>query len=181
MYIQVNEIGTTTYPYTLDMLKKANPNTSFPSKLTTSVLSSFGVFPVVIDVDPPFDATTYKVELSDYPEDINGKWVLKKVVVLKNQDEIAAQLEATKRSYELAVSQHLDTTVQAKGYDNIVSATSYAGYTNTFQAEGIAAGEWRSAVWSACYQILVDVEAGTRPTPTIDELIAELPTITWPA
>ena len=84
-------------------------------------------------------------------------------------------LEQAKASMESAVQSHIDSQAQALGYDGIVSACSYAGYTNEFQTEATALGVWRSAVWTKAYQVQADVEAGTIPMPTVDELILMLP------
>jgi len=40
---------------------------------------------------------------------------------------------------------------------------------------------WRIAVWEYVEQVLADVEAETRTLPTVSELIAELPVMTWPS
>lgn len=88
----------------------------------------------------------------------------------------AELLEQAKASMESAIQSHIDSQAQSLGYDGIVSACSYAGYINEFQTEAVALGIWRSAVWTKAYQVQADVEAGTIPMPTIDELIAMLPT-----
>ena len=81
-----------------------------------------------------------------------------------------------------AVQAHLDATAQTHNYDGILSACSYASSTNTtFAAEAAACVAWRDAVWADCYTIMAAVQAGTHAMPTADSLIAELPTITWPA
>ena len=72
----------------------------------------------------------------------------------------------------------LDGEALKHNYDNIVSATSYAGYVNQFQAEGIAFCVWRSSVWAKCYEIMADVLNGERQVPTETELIGELPKLT---
>lgn len=77
-----------------------------------------------------------------------------------------------------AVQAHLDAAAQARGYDNILSACSYAGAANPFQAESVAFITWRGAVWTACYAMLADYQAGTIPMPTEAELIAALPAFT---
>lgn len=93
----------------------------------------------------------------------------------------------TRRQHKLqtridAVQRHLDATAQTRGYDGILSLASYAASTHPpFAAEGRAGADWRDAVWGYCYQVLADVEAGTRPIPSIAELIAELPAMVWPA
>lgn len=73
-----------------------------------------------------------------------------------------------------AVQNMLDNAAKAKGYDSILSACSYAAYPNQFQAEGQEFVAWRGAVWAKCYEILREVEAGTRPAPTVSELLAEI-------
>ena len=88
----------------------------------------------------------------------------------------AELLEQAKASMESAIQSHIDNQAKSLGYDGAVSACSYAGYINEFQDEAVALGVWRSAVWTKAYQVQADVEAGTIPMPTVDELIAMLPT-----
>lgn len=85
-------------------------------------------------------------------------------------DQVRARLQA-------AVQAHLDATARARGYDSILSACSYAASANPYQAEGAAFLAWRGAVWQTCYQVLAEVESGTRPVPTEAELIAGLPAL----
>lgn len=95
-------------------------------------------------------------------------------VLTAPQDKIIANLTA-------AVQRHLDATARARNYDGILSACSYATDTNPpFMAEGQAAVNWRGAVWVTCYQIMGEVQAGTRSIPTEAELIALLPVMVWP-
>lgn len=79
--------------------------------------------------------------------------------------------------YIQQVQAHLDAKAQTRGYDNIVSACSYAAVPNTFQAESIAFINWRSAVWAYLYQGFADVLAGSRELPPVTSLINELPTL----
>lgn len=79
-----------------------------------------------------------------------------------------------------AVQNYMDTTVQARNYDNINSACTYANSTDhIFAAEGVACVKWRDAVWRKCYDMLAEVKAGTRAIPTAEEVIAELPALEW--
>ena len=82
--------------------------------------------------------------------------------------------EQTKQMLITAVQNMLDSAAKAKGYDSILSACSYAAYPNPFQAEGQEFVAWRGAVWAKCYEILGEVKAGTRPVPTVSELLAEI-------
>ena len=87
---------------------------------------------------------------------------------------VAEIAERNKQMLITAVQNMLDNAAKAKGYDSILSACSYAAYPNPFQAEGQEFVAWRGAVWAKCYEILGEVEAGTRTAPTVSELLAEL-------
>lgn len=89
-------------------------------------------------------------------------------------------LTMEKNKMEILVQKYLDDTAAVKGYDNIVSACSYATDTSIFGDEGRACVEFRRNVWLTCYTIMNEVLANTRPTPTEQELLAALPTMVWP-
>lgn len=79
------------------------------------------------------------------------------------------------------VQQHLDDFARTRNYDGILSAATYAtSAVPKFKVEGQYAVEARDTTWAKCYEILAAVEGGTRPMPTLDELLAELPVLTWP-
>lgn len=81
-----------------------------------------------------------------------------------------------------AVQKHLDSVAQVREYDGIVSLCSYVDTgDDTFDAEGAAGRTWRSSVWRYCKQLRIDIQAGTRTVPTIEELINELPEMEWPS
>ena len=81
----------------------------------------------------------------------------------------------------VAVQAHLDATARARSYDSALSCVSYIDSTvAAYRAEAAAMRDWRDAVWTRCYELLAEVQAGTRPIPTESELIALLPTIVWP-
>lgn len=83
--------------------------------------------------------------------------------------------------YVSAVQSMLDLKAAERRYDNILSACTYATSTQPkFQAEGQACVAWRDAVWSKCYELMEQVDAGTLAQPTIEELLAMLPTMEWP-
>ena len=81
-----------------------------------------------------------------------------------------------------AIQKELDRQAQAKGYDNIVSACSYAAQEGgaPFQAEGAAFLAWRSAVWTHAYAVLAQVQAGELPMPTPQEAVAQMPALVLP-
>jgi cytochrome c5 len=81
-----------------------------------------------------------------------------------------------------AVQAELDRQAQVKGYDNIVSACSYAAQAvgAPFQTEGAAFLKWRSDVWKHAYDTLAEVQAGTKPMPTPEEAVAQMPALVLP-
>lgn len=85
------------------------------------------------------------------------------------------------QSLTSAVQSHLDSTVKVRGYDGIMSLCTYATSTNpAFAAEGQAGVAWRDAVWAKCYEVMQAVLSAQRQAPSTEQLIAELPTFTWP-
>lgn len=92
----------------------------------------------------------------------NDQLVLKDIASLQSQIERAIQLVLDRKAGEY-------------GYDGIISACSYAGYDNPYQAEGQAFLQWRGSVWQYCYDQLGEIEAGNRDEPTVEDFIAELP------
>lgn len=92
------------------------------------------------------------------------------------------QLAATRSAIVQAVQGHMDAVAGTRGYDSIMSACTYAtSSVAQFAAEGQAAVYWRDSVWSYCYGVLGAVQAGTRAVPTIPDLLAELPAMSWPS
>ncbi len=110
---------------------------------------------------PALDPTTQNLQLLD--------GVLVAVTRLSTEELI--------RIFKEAIQAKIDTAAQAKGYDNIVSACSYAGYENPFRAEGEAFGVWRANVWAYGYKQLALIQTGARAIPTVEEFLAELPTM----
>ena len=79
------------------------------------------------------------------------------------------------KAFNNAIQTHLDKKAQEFRYDNIMSARSYAGYENPFQAEAQKLAVWASNCWVKAGEIEADVESGKRDMPTIDEVLSELP------
>ena len=96
--------------------------------------------------------------------------------------------EQQRRSFEsmrsaaiMAIQRYLDTTAQTRGYDGILSLCSYANSTDpVFAAEANAGVVLRDSCWRKGYLIMAEVAGGTRPMPTITQVLAEMPGIVWP-
>lgn len=146
-----------------------------------SILDCEVDFDDLVEEFVPFSTTaisTYPYMIDIFQKCVNGDFgtvqeYVEPIVPEPTQEELKAL-------FITSVQNLLDTKAEERGYDNIVSACSYAGYNNPFRAEGEAYGIWRANCWQVGYQILAEVEAGTRPMPTIEEVLAEMPLLVLP-
>lgn len=90
--------------------------------------------------------------------------------------------EARAKALQDAVQLHMDQAAQARRYDDIKTAITYADEpaVSRFQAEGRAFRAWRSQVWAFCYWMLDEVAAGRALEPTPAALFAVLPKLELP-
>lgn len=79
------------------------------------------------------------------------------------------------------VEKRLNDFVSTKGYNNILSATSYKGDTDpVFNAEGTRAAALRTDTWKAFYAYRDSVLTRVAPIPkTLADIDAVLPALTW--
>lgn len=172
------------YPYTYDDLRKDFKGVIFPKtleKVNVEFLNEHHIKDVVDNEGfSDYDPETQKA-FKDGIEFVNGVWQVKFTVVDKTEDDITAETLSTINVYEQNIQVILDKFAQERGYDDIKSACDYAGCNITkFDTEGTYCKNLRAETWDVCYQILSDVENGIRPLPTFEEVVAELPTPTWP-
>lgn len=97
--------------------------------------------------------------------------------------EMAARSAIVKRQIQAATQRRLDDFAQTRDYNSILSAATYATSTvPRFAADGQYAVEARDATWGKLYEMLGEVEAGTRPMPSgYAEIEPLLPKLEWPA
>lgn len=154
------------------------------SDLTGAGMPGFGYFPIVDMVDP-IDPATQKPGVPALT--FRGTDVKRRTpAVPLSEEELAARAAEQEASLTKimadAVQVMLDAKARERAYDGILSACTYAtSSVAKFRAEGQACVEWRDAVWATCYTLLAEVKAGARPILTVDELLAELPALEWPA
>ena len=95
-------------------------------------------------------------------------------VHVPTEEEIQAQLEQ-------GIEAWMNTVVAERHYDSI--DTCIARYTDSpnpkYAQEAKAVKDWNTLVWDKCWEILAEVKANTRPIPTLEEVIAELPRLVW--
>lgn len=90
--------------------------------------------------------------------------------------------EQIKESIIYQTQVRLDAFARTRGYDGVLSLCTYATSTvPKFAAEGQYGVEARDATWAKLYEILAEVEAGTRPMPEgYPDIEPELPELAWP-
>lgn len=100
------------------------------------------------------------------------------IAMLTEEDIARIQNEVIQR-----VQQQLDAFAQTRGYDGILSASTYAtSAVPKFAAEGQCAVAARDATWAALYTLLADVQAGTTPMPaSYSDVEPLLPVLAWPS
>lgn len=91
-------------------------------------------------------------------------------------------LDEQVQAFDAALVAHLDEVARQRRYDNRITCALRAGYPGPFQAEGRAFAGWMDGCNALAYKLLSEVMSGKRPMPdSPDALIAELPTMEWPA
>jgi hypothetical protein len=88
MYVKTVNGQATEFPYTALMLKRDNPNVSFPNVISEETFNSFNVFSVERNEIPEFNMRTQELYFAELPTFIDGKWVQEVTVVNKTQEQI---------------------------------------------------------------------------------------------
>lgn len=185
MYIN---IITNQYPVSEQDIRAAFTNTSFPEIFQPPEDYVF----VFASPQPVYNTVTeYTREIAPILTN-KGTWEQQWEVVKvynKQEDETAAIIAAQEVKNNLIkaniiqqTQQRLDQFAQTRGYDNILSACTYAtGQNPRFAQEGQYAVRQREATWTKLLEILAEVEANTRPKPqNFTDIETELPQLAWP-
>ncbi|MFH0782936.1 MAG: hypothetical protein V2B20_13450 [Pseudomonadota bacterium] len=130
-----------------------------------------------IEIRPEIDENTqrygvHSFDLTKEPAEI--VWAVINMTAQEIADTTRIKEEQKYQRYTEAVQKRLDDFAKTRGYDNIMSACSYAVSTNEkYASEGKCCIELRDRTWESCYSII------STATPTVEELIASLPELAW--
>ena len=172
-------------PYTqteyesIQAFRLAHQHTSFGELDTEAERNAIGLYTIEA-VYPEFDRDLQTATPLGVAQ-IDGKWCRVFSVADKPLDP-AAKDAIIARRYEDALTAHLDATAQSKRYDNRITCALRAGYSGPFQAEGAAFAAWMDQCNALGYQMLAEIQAGTRPMfSDTAAFIAEMPAMVWPS
>lgn len=177
-------INTVTHQYPLweADIRAQLPNTSFGQPFTPPEPFEW-VAPTPM---PDFDSIGQAArELA--PIMVAGTWRQRWEVVALSAEQTAANQEAqtqrVRASIVAATQARLDAFARTRNYDDIKSASDYAGCSvPQFSAEGTYCRDARAETWAKLYDMLAQVQAGTRPMPSsFSDIEAELPPLAWPS
>ena len=87
LLVKANGSTVEAYPYSLGLLRKDNPNTSFPKQPSVADLAAFNVYPVT-EANPTVGDGQHLVKVWT-PTLVSGDWVLAHEAVDLTSDEIA--------------------------------------------------------------------------------------------
>ena len=90
-------------------------------------------------------------------------------------------LKETTSEFTNLIQEYMNNEAKLNGYESLLSACSYAGAVNSYQAEGQSFIIWRSTVWDYSYAQLAEIQTGLRSMPTPEEFLLELPPRVIPA
>ncbi len=183
MYALIENGAVARHPYTATDAKLANPNVSFPAVPDDESLATLGVMRVFFTNPPTADEAMQKVVEGTPVFNANAqRWEQDWQVLALTAEELQARDTALYDSIVQATQARLDTFAQGRGYDNIVSACTYASSSVVkFATEGQYCVDFRDATWAALLAILAEVESGARQKPTgFADIENELPVLIWP-
>lgn len=187
-YAQLNEAGTSAVQiisnYNIEW--DANNYCSVEKLVEDGKSADFRIVPL-IPIGPPSFNPVVQYCFRDGCEYVDGTWKYKWTILDYSQEQATInQATIDKLLYDRIVvqTQHrLDSFAQLRGYDNILSACTYAtSAVPKFQQEGQYCVNARDITWAKLLEILAEVQAGTRPKPAgYMDIEPELPLLVWPA
>lgn len=126
MHALVKNGSIVKYPYTIGMLRKDNPNTSFPKNPTDEFLSGWSMERITKIGRPDIDHTKNIDE--DTPQQVNGVWTQVWKVTDASAEEIAQRIEQNSTSIRAERNTLLIETDWTQVADAPVDQDAWATY-----------------------------------------------------
>ena len=151
MHVKITNGNVDTYPYNVGKLRRDNPNTSFPKRISDEVLAEWGVYPVTVEVQPSYTERTQTLTQKATPTGSGSSWTIGWTVTDKSEEEV----------------QQFD--------DNVAASNRYQrnSLLSEFDWTQVADAPVDTAAWATYRQALRDITSHTN-WPHLDE--ADWPT-----
>lgn len=181
MYALIKAEKVDTYPYSIGQFQRDNPRVSLPRTPTRAQLEELGIFEVIASPKP--QAKYNEVVEESLPVKSGSSWTQVWSVRSASKAETDANVALIKSSIYESVSARLDNFARSRGYDDVISACSYAYSSNPkYKAEGQYCVDARDSTWSTLFDVLAQADAGTRPMPnSYSDVEPLLPALSWPS
>lgn len=180
MHALIENGAVKQYPYGLGQLKAAYPETSFPAQANDEMLASYGVQRVFFSTPPAI--TDAQVLEEGIPVFVDDRWNQTFTVREMTVEELQQRAKQIEASIIDATQARLDTFAQTRYYNGILSAATYAtSAVPRFASDGQYCVNARDTTWGTLYQLLGEVQAGTRPMlSSYADVEPFLPVLEWP-
>ncbi len=91
-------------------------------------------------------------------------------------------LDEVKKEFPSFVQRRLDNFARTRDYDDIKSASAYAGCgVEKFNIEGAYCRDIMAQTWDVFYRLIEEIEVGTRQLPiSFNDMELLLPELVWP-
>lgn len=151
MLILTSQGSLSAYPYSIALLRKDNPNTSFPSNLSSEELGAWDVFPVEETEQPEIDTLSQYLEEAT-PIFIDGSWKQQWSVFQVSDEEVAKRTAQQARSVRGSRDAELTSTDWTQLADAPVDSSVWAVYRQQLRDIPQQSGFPWDVVWPEGYQ-----------------------------
>lgn len=179
MFALIQNGQVARYPYSVAEFRAEFRNVSLPAEPTQAQLEEVGLFSVNQTGRP---ALPFTQVAEDSCELVNGQWTQVWTPRDATPEEALVAQQALIDGIVADTQARLDAFARTRNYDGILSLCTYAtSAVPKFQAEGQYGVDARDNTWAKLYEMLAEVEAGTRPIPSgYADIEGELPVLQWP-
>lgn len=129
MFAKLNNGQLEKFPYTLGMLRKDNPNVSFPKTISDEMLAEYNVVPISTTNRPEDHTKNYESTATL----VNGSWIETWVASDASQDEINERTIAQASSIRLQRNDSLSSSDWTQLQDATVNQQEWATYRQSLR------------------------------------------------
>jgi hypothetical protein len=126
MFVKTTNDQINQYPYTVGNLRRDNPNTSFPKRVSDEMLADWSVFPVAKADRPNVDHTQNLTE--GQPALVDGQWQQTWVITDATPEEVSQRAAQQADDIRNKRNQLLSESDWTQIADAPVNATAWATY-----------------------------------------------------